>query len=85
MQDIGKLEDEWTMARFAARYESEVPEDWPRCEDCSEPLGDEENGHSGDNLLCDRTERHCTKMYTTSANIVRGGTPMISHRFTVHQ
>ena len=59
MQDIGKLEDEWTMARFAARYESEVPEDWPRCEDCSEPLGDEENGHSGDNLLCDSCGKVC--------------------------
>lgn len=59
MQDIGKLEDEWTMARFAARYESEVPEDWPRCEDCSEPLGDEENGHLGDNLLCDSCGKVC--------------------------
>ena len=59
MQDIGKLEDEWTMAKFAARYESEVPEDWPRCESCNEPLDDSEMQHTGDNKLCNNCGTVC--------------------------
>lgn len=32
--------------------EEPIPEDWPRCEECTEPLDDSETQHAGKNLLC---------------------------------
>ena len=52
MQDIGRLEEQWTDRLFAERYESGVGDDWPRCESCSEPLDDSEMQHSGDLKIC---------------------------------
>tara|TARA_R100001594_G_scaffold64527_2_gene98830 strand:- start:228 stop:524 length:297 start_codon:yes stop_codon:yes gene_type:complete len=40
-------------AKWEAYYEPKLPEDHPRCEECSEALYDEEMQHSGRNDLCD--------------------------------
>lgn len=51
--------DNYTTARFAQAYEQPIPEDHPRCEDCGEPLNDDEQSHLGPNQLCNNCGTQC--------------------------